>query len=386
MTHSGARLGVLDGLRGIAVLLVLWYHVWEISWLPAPLASLQFIPETGFVGVDLFFYISGFVIVYPFVKALACGDASPAWGHFAYRRSMKIAPSYVLSIVALIAIGYAHFSSAGEAARDILTHLLFIHTWSQDTYGSINGVLWTLAVEVEFYAVFPLVWFFFRRRPWATAGAMIFAALAFRSYAQACCLHTSAQLLINNLPGYLDTFAFGMISAHLYVTWRDRFARPAVATAAAIAGFVFLTLLLQNLWSVRMADEWSTVWQIHNRTLIGAAFLTIALGSLFALPFWQRLLANPVLLFFAAISYNLYLYHQAIARELLAWHIPPYSGTDPHGDAHWEITYTVVAFAVTIAQAAIVTYGFERPLLRVPADAWRRLVSRKREAGALTGM
>jgi peptidoglycan/LPS O-acetylase OafA/YrhL len=93
-----------------------------------------------------------------------------------------------------------------------------------------------------------------------------------------------------------------------------------------------------------------------------------------------------MLLFFAAISYNLYLYHQAIARELLAWHIPPYRGSDPHGDAHWEVTYTIVAFVVTIAQAAIVTYAFERPLLRVPADAWRRLVSRKREARALTGM
>ena len=45
------------GLRGVAVLLVLWYHVWEISWLPAPLPWLQFVPETGFVGVHLFFLL-----------------------------------------------------------------------------------------------------------------------------------------------------------------------------------------------------------------------------------------------------------------------------------------------------------------------------------------
>src|SRR5579884_1753272 len=167
------RLGVLDGLRGIAVLLVLWYHVWEISWLPAPLPSLQFIPETGFAGVDLFFYISGFVIVYPFVKALVHGDVPPTWGHFAYRRAIKIVPSYVLSIVVVIAIGYAHFANAGEALRDIGTHLLFIHTWWGDTYGTINGVLWTLAVEVEFYVVFPLIWLAFKRYPFLTAGAMV---------------------------------------------------------------------------------------------------------------------------------------------------------------------------------------------------------------------
>lgn len=372
------RLGVLDGLRGIAMLLVLWYHVWEISWLPAPLHALQFVPETGFVGVDLFFYISGFVIVYPFVKALARGEAPPPWGHFAYRRAIKIVPSYLLCIAVCIAIGYAQFASAGEAARDIVTHLLFIHTWWPDTYGSINGVLWTLAVEVEFYAIFPLIWFFFRREPLVTAAVMVLGSTLFRSYAHSCCLHTSAGLMIDNLPGYLDTFAFGMISAHVYSSAKDRFTgvrAQIAATVAAIAGFVFLTLLLQNLWAMRTADEWSTVWQIHNRTFVGAAFALMGLGSLLALPVWQRIIANPVLLFFAVISYNLYLYHQVFSRELLAWHIPPYRGADPHLDPHWQVTYTIVAIGFTIAQAAIVTYAFERPLLAL-----------KRRTRALTGM
>lgn len=382
------RLGVLDGLRGIAVLLVLWYHVWEISWLPAPLPSLQFIPETGFAGVDLFFYISGFVIVYPFVKALARGDAPPRWAHFAYRRAIKIVPSYVLSIVVVIAIGYAHFANAGEALRDIATHLLFIHTWWGDTYGSINGVLWTLAVEVEFYAIFPLLWFFFRRSPWLTAAGMIALSLLYRTYASQCCYHSSMELLVYNLPGYLDIFASGMISALLYVRWREVDAawRAPAATIAAIGGFVMLALLLQNLWSVRMTDQWSTVWQIHNRTLVGAAFAFMGLGSLLAIPLWQRLLASPPLLFFAAISYNLYLYHQPLARLLLAWRIPPYAGTDQHSDPHWELSYTLAAFGVTIAQAALVTYLFERPLLRTPMERWRSLVSRKKDARALSQM
>jgi peptidoglycan/LPS O-acetylase OafA/YrhL len=383
------RLAVLDGLRGIAVLLVLWYHVWEISWLPAPLASLQFIPETGFIGVDLFFYISGFVIVYPFVKALVHAEASPTWGHFAYRRAIKIVPSYVLCIFVLIAIGYAHFTSAGDAARDIITHLLFIHTWWSDTAGTINGVLWTLAVEVQFYALFPLIWRFFSRSPWVTAAVMIAAALAFRSYGQACCLHTTAGLMLENLPSYLDTFAFGMLSAYLYVTWRERIhlgAQRIGATAAAIAGFVMLALLLQNLWATRLTSDWSTAWQIHNRTLVGASFVLIGLGSLLSVRLWQRVVANPILLFMGVISYNLYLYHQAFARELLAWRIPPYHGADQHADPHWELTYTFVAFALTIAQAALVTYAFERPLLRIPMQRWQQWVSRVRRAGALSGM
>jgi peptidoglycan/LPS O-acetylase OafA/YrhL len=383
------RLAVLDGLRGIAVLLVLWYHIWEISWLPAPLASLQFIPETGFIGVDLFFFISGFVIVYPFVKAQLHGEGPPTWLHFAYRRAIKIVPSYVLCIVVLIVIGYAHFASAGEAARDVITHLLFIHTWFPDTAGAINGVLWTLAVEVQFYALFPLLWWCFSRNPWATAGTMLLLALGFRSYGAACCLHTTATLMLENLPSYFDTFAFGMISALLYVRWRERVhsgAQRLTATAAAIAGFAALALLLQNLWAMRLVPDWSTAWEIHNRTLIGASFVPIALGSLLSIRLWQRTIANPVLLFLGVISYNLYLYHQALARELLAWHIPPFRGSDQHADPHWEFTYTVVAFTLTILQAAVVTYAFERPLLRIPLEYWQRRWSHRREMRALSRM
>jgi peptidoglycan/LPS O-acetylase OafA/YrhL len=193
-------------------------------------------------------------------------------------------------------------------------------------------------------------------------------------------------LLIYNLPGYLDIFAAGMISALLFVRWRDVKATwvAPLATAAAIAGFAMLAVLLQNLWSTRTTDEWSTVWQIHNRTLVGVAFALMGLGSLLAVSLWQRLLANPLLLFFAAISYNLYLYHQPLARLLLQWHIPPYAGRDQHADLHWEFTYTIVAFAATIVQAAIVTYLFERPLLRIPMDSWRTPMSRKKRARALS--
>jgi peptidoglycan/LPS O-acetylase OafA/YrhL len=79
---------------------------------------------------------------------------------------------------------------------------------------------------------------------------------------------------------------------------------------------------------------------------------------------WQVALDNPPLRFLAVISYNLYLYHQMLARELLAWRIPPFIG-DPHYDPGWQIRYTQIAFAVTIAQAATVTYLFERPILRI---------------------
>jgi peptidoglycan/LPS O-acetylase OafA/YrhL len=363
------RLGVLDGMRGIAVLLVLWYHIWEISWLPAPFSWLQFVPETGFIGVHLFFFLSGFVIAYPFVRAAMHGQPAPTWTHFYYRRFIKIVPSYLLSIGVAYAIGYVAIETIGAPGwKELLTHLLFIHTWWPDTYGSINGVLWTLAVEVEFYAIFPLVWFCFRRSAPLTALVMIALAVAWRSWQASCCFHTTFPSYSENLPGYLDIFACGMLcawafvrSGHIVRASRWRLAMPALA----IAGLVLLGNLLWGMFLNRTAPEWETASQIADRALYGVAFTAIAYGFLCAPRAWEVLLSNPPLRFLAIISYNLYLYHQIVARELLRLHVPPYTG-DPHADPQWQVGYTLVAFVAAIVQAALVTYLIERPLLRLP--------------------
>lgn len=361
------RLDVLDGLRGIAVLLVLWYHVWESSFLQPAWGWLDFLPATGFVGVHLFFFLSGFVIAYPFVRAAWGAAAPPTWKQFAWRRFVKIVPSYVLSIAVAYAVGYAQQLSGGNVLADVGTHLLFIHTWWPQTYGSINGVLWTLAVEVEFYALFPLVWWCFKRAPWATFAGMVLVALLWRNGLA----HASYDGLFaqweENLPGYLDIFAFGMISAYL---WTRRFSRVdgprdrALATAVAAAGFVFLVWLLRDMYAFRLADQWSGVWQIDRRGLFGLAFAAIALGSLAGVSWWRALIANPVLKFFAAISYNLYLYHQLVLREMIGHHVPPYATRDPHDDLQWRAIFTYAGFAATTAVAVVTTYAFERPIMK----------------------
>ena len=122
--------------------------------------------------------------------------------------------------------------------------------------------------------------------------------------------------------------------------------------------------LLESLYAYRFYDQWAGVWQINNRPWLGAAFAAIALGSLASPRGWQLVLDNAPLRFFATISYNLYLYHQLVARELFAHHVPPY-GEYPQYDPAWQTRYTAAAFASTIASAAVVTYCFERPLLRI---------------------
>ncbi len=362
-THA-PRFDVLDGLRGVAILLVLWYHVWEISWLPAPIPQIEFLPETGFIGVALFFFLSGTVITLPFARAAMAGTQPPSWRHFYLRRFWKIVPSYLLSIAVAYAIGYAARQGGAGAVPDLLTHLLFIHTWFPQSAGAINGVLWTLAVEVEFYALFPLLWWCFRRARFATTAVLIALSLLWRMHAVACCVHAGIVYLDQDLPAFLSCFAFGMLSASLFFEARAGWSETRqhlVGTGAFVVGTIGCIALLQSLYAFRLANQWAAVWAATHRDLLALTFALVALGALLAPRPLQRLLANRPLVYFGAISYSLYLYHQMIARELLIHRFPPFVGT-PQFDPHWQSVFTLLAFALSIAVAAALTYWFERPL------------------------
>jgi peptidoglycan/LPS O-acetylase OafA/YrhL len=196
---------------------------------------------------------------------------------------------------------------------------------------------------------------------------MIALAWMWRTWMAHCCFDTLFAQYEENLPGYLDIFALGMISAYLFVARATLLRVPAIrgiAPLVALGGFAMLGLLLENCYTYRLSDQWAGVWQIDRRPLLGVAFSAIALGSLASPRWWQILLDNAPLRFLAAISYNLYLYHQIVAREFFWHHIPPYTG-NPHHNAQWQAQYTGLAFAAAIAVATATTYLFERPLLRL---------------------
>jgi peptidoglycan/LPS O-acetylase OafA/YrhL len=367
----GGRIATIDGLRGIAILLVVWFHLWQISWLSAVIpfvnVSLQPAAETGFLGVALFFFISGFVLLVPYAQAHLAGKPAPTLRHFAGRRFFKIVPSYVLAIAVLIAIGYQTYPSFAAGARDVALHLLFVHDWFMASNETIAGAMWSLGVEIQFYVLFPLLVLAFVRRPVVTTIALFAIANGWRVW---CMLadHYYYEQRLAQLPGYIDFFAAGMLAAFAYVaiaTKRPKLAQRRWAfTALSLAGFAALWLLMVNCYEHRFDKEWPQLWVVEWRSAVALACLAIGLGSLFAVRGYQRVLANPILLFLAAISYNLYLWHQPLALLLVKFRLPPYAGTDQHADAHWMLAYGFVAVPLVLAVSAVLTYGFEQPILR----------------------
>jgi peptidoglycan/LPS O-acetylase OafA/YrhL len=367
------RIATIDGLRGVAVLLVVWFHLWQVTWqaavIPVVNVSLQPLAETGWLGVELFFFISGFVLMLPLAQARLTGSRPPSWRHFYERRFLKIVPSYALCIAVLLAIGYQTYANAWDGVRDVAVHLAFVHNWFATTYGTINGVLWSLGVEIQFYVLFPLLALAFLRSPLLATGAMVAVANAWRIVV----IHLNHYYLDQReaqLPAFLDLFAAGMLCAYAYVFLALN--RPLLTerrwifTALAIAGAVGYWLLANDCYAIAHSQpDWPEPWKVQHRSLVALAISAVALGSLFAARWLRLVLANRVLLFLAAISYNLYLWHQPITRILLAHRFVPYVGADPHNDRVWMIVSWFVFVPAAIAVSALVTYGFEQPILRL---------------------
>ena len=372
-----AHVDILDGLRGIAIAFVMWFHVWEITWQGAAFTvfgreiDFTFLARMGFVGVEIFFFVSGFCLFWPYARALAERRPMPTVKHFAYRRFIKIVPSYLLALVVLVALGSERDRSLDDGIKDVLAHVFFVHTWFQSYFGSIDGVLWSLSVEVQFYLIFPLVVLAFVRWPRATALGLVALAFVWRYAVEQCCAtgpYNHFHQLANQLPAYLDLFAIGMFAAWIVavvlpsVTFTQRV--RVIGTLVALAGCAWVVGLIGNVDSVRGMHDYAEHWQVWNRFPFGVALLVVTVGSVAAFPLWHRLFANRVLVFLSVISYNAYIWHQLVARGLLWLKIPPIATTDPHNDPHWQLLALPIYLLGGVAVASVLTYAFERPLLR----------------------
>lgn len=358
------RLDILDGLRGLAILLVLWYHLRLVSGLA--FGPLTFIAQAGFLGVDLFFFISGFCLFYPYARAAIEGRAQPGTRRFFERRLLKIVPSYLIALGVFAGVYHAQFASPQDAAVQLGAHLTFLHTLSPYTFGAISGPLWTIGIEVQFYLLFPLIVRWFRRSPVAGYAALFAVSETYR-LAVGAAGGGSSFWWINQLPAFFDVFGAGMLAAYALVALRRRAAfPPAYATAASGATFVLaLAGLGVASWvgetlSADAAREWLNAY----RFAIGPLCIALALSTYFAAERWRTIVAAPVLVFLSTISYNLYLWHLEIVVWVRNTGLPP-------------IWSAVLALAAALAVATFVTYAFERPILeadyarvRARVDAW----------------
>ncbi len=379
-TERVAHVAPADGLRGVSALLVLVFHFYLLSFYVIPIPglsnrhSLEFIQTNGAIGVELFFLLSAFCLTYPYARMMLGGPPVAPLRHWIYRRAIKIVPSYVLVLFFCSLVVPDLYRSNYEHGKwaDLGLHVLFLHNLDPEARDSFNLVLWSMGVEVQFYVVFPLLLLAFRRRPWATGAVMVLTAVVYRGWAQDRPLGETEHY-VNMLPGFFDLFACGMIGAYVVAWVRKRQAeRPGLADDlvdslvwTAIGAFALVTVLLIFDWSYDMRfDVPSHIFRSRYRPVLALLFATFLVATTFAVHAWQKILVNRVLIFAGTISYNLYLWHQIVGRLIRDrgwWKADTPTPTD---DPHWRWTFFLIATAASILVATLITYVFERPLLR----------------------
>ncbi len=366
---------VADGFRALCVLLIAWFHIWQQSWLQPVLKigpvtlDLTAPVRTGYLAVDLMLLLSSFLLFLPYARTRILGHSLPNTALYYKKRALRIIPSYYLCVlITFFVYALPQYGTSRALLLDLFGHLTFTHNLFYESYigTRLPGVLWTLAVEVQFYLIAPLVGRAFVRRPLATWATMTAVAFFYRFVYVAGLSDTA--LYFNRLPAMLDVYANGMLAAWAFVSLQKRL-RPGavsgcVATLIALAAVVGIYAIMRAQSGISDGYEAIRMGQMIHR------FPLSALGALFliagsqASSWFQFLFSNQIMRFWAGISYNLYIWHAHIALRLRAWHIPPYESDMPQraGEQPWQMHYTLLCFAAALLIAAAVTYLWEKPL------------------------
>ena len=372
-----------DILRVLCVFMVAWFHIWQQSWLNPALQVGSFTLDmnppvrAGYIFVDLMLLLSGFLLYLPYAN----GKEQPP-RVFYLRRALRILPSYLLCLAVMLiyAVTRPDFSDGQGLAKDLAAHLTFTHNLFGFSYNStrLNVVLWTLAVEVQFYLIFPALAQVFRRQPLACYAVMTGAALCFQRLWIGQMQDTT--LFINRLPNFLDVYANGMLAAHIYVALARRKGQRALIAALGTVACVI------GLWGIfRLARAQSYVsgyeeirhGQLDRRWLLSLCGVGVLLGGSLSFRPIRWLCSNRLVRFLSGVSFNYYIWHQWLACRLKDWHIPPYEAEiNPNqaGEMPWQLHYTVLCFLAALALAALITYLVERPCAR-----WGRKRFEKKE-------
>ncbi len=380
---AGKRIPELDGLRVIMIFIVSWYHIWQQSWLGAAIGrySLDYLLRSGYIWVDGTVLLSAFLLFLPYARAMRDGTPAPDTRAFYLRRAKRVIPGYYFILLAVffgIALPWGLYRSAPFMVKDLATHFTFTFTFFRDTYmgTQLGGACWTLAIEVQAYALFPLIARGVMKRPRTVFACLLAVGFGFRAW----CLWglTDYGMVVNQLLNFLDVYVIGMSAAILYTrleklpeklsegSKKRRAAAQIAATAVFLLCFWGLLSMLRLQARSQGYDRIQANQMIY-RPVFALCFAGLMLSAPFSLRPLRFLLGNPVMRFLSGISMNYYLTHQIIVVHLRRLGFPPSVSDTPNTarEQPWQSRYTALAFGLSLLAAILVTYLIEKPGARL---------------------
>lgn len=367
---------LLDGYRAIAALMVLTTHV---AFTTAEIFTPVVGPLLGRMdfGVTLFFVLSGFLLYRPWALGAMIDQPGPALGRYAVRRAGRILPAYWLMVVFTLAV-LPEIQPVSWTTWAV--HLGMFHIYVPGF--SLEGLTqtWSLATEVSFYALLPLLaWLAGRRkrgRADASSSRQLTVLLVLVAVAWA---FNIARLNVGTvdltltgfwLPGFLDWFALGMalavISARLSLpdppAWMERVRSLARDTPTclliAAAAYIIIATPIGGPLTFTLAAPFELLVK-HAGFAVIAGFLLLPgfLGRWDDSSAWARLLRHPVVVYLGTISYGIFLWHLVLMRLLIdIVDYPVFTG------GFWWLWPATILMSVVAA--SISWFAIERPIQR----------------------
>ncbi|GFG75082.1 acyltransferase family protein [Mycobacterium botniense] len=312
------RVASLTGIRAVAALLVVGTHS---AYTTGKYTHGYFglVCSRMEIGVPIFFVLSGFLLFRPWVKALATGGAPPSLSRYAWHRVRRIMPAYTITVLAAYVV--YQFRTAGpnpgHTWSGLLRNLTLTQIYTDNYLGSYlhQGLtqMWSLAVEVAFYLVLPLLAYLVLvvvcQRRWQPVLALTaLGVLALVTPAWLIMVHTTDWLPDGArlwLPTYLSWFVGGMMLAVLQAMGVRCYALVAIPLAV-ISYFIA---------STPIAGAPTTSPTGLTEALVKAGFYAV-IGTLAVAPlalgdhgWYARLLAARPMVWLGEISYEIFLIH-----------------------------------------------------------------------------
>lgn len=377
------RYRLIDGLRGLAALLVLLSHIG--FWTGADGLDLSGgLLARGDSGVAVFFAISAFLLLRPWIDSGADGTAPQAAGVYAARRAARILPAYLLALVAVLlvagswgAVGGGGLGGPGK----VLAHLLLVQGYADSSYQSFSQT-WSLTTEVTFYFFVPLIGAVIgrllrrsARSAYVTLGAVAACGVVIQGAVAVWTRHsptTHAGVLGISVLGHAAWFAAG---AALAVAVRrgdlERWREVGVGTWLGAAAVVYL-IASSGIAGPRDLHA-PTVGQAVAKEVLYTLVATLLLLAAVRGPSderWRIVADSAVNRFVGDISYAVFLWHVLVLQVIYlacGWQL--FTGPVT------TVLFAVLVFSVLVAWASATLV--ERPVLQ-----WVHRRTRTRRAPA----
>lgn len=368
----------LDTLRAVGALAVLTTHTafWAgdytgNGWTGTLLARLD-------VGVALFFVLSGFLLSRAWFLAAAEGRERPGTGRYAWKRLLRIFPVYVVTVV----IAYVFIEmNQGRSPGQLIASILLLDTFTDTQLPAGLTQMWSLAVEVEFYLLLPVLMLLLvgRQPRWHPVRVLVgllvgcLIAVLWWTLAAFPISEATASMPLQWLPGYLIWFAIGIGLAWLHVGGTSGLAGPmmnrtlillrriAGRPGALWVGAIGVLLVSATPLAGPSMITSPTPAQALTKNLLyaivaGALVLPSVLGD--PTTRYARMMGNPVARHVGLISYSLFCIHLPVLHFIM-WSTG-WSLFEGRGLQIWAITLVVSLLAAEVLYRVV-----ELPAMRL---------------------